>query len=225
MRRILSVSVSVSKQLLACPARSMSQSHGPKIGFIGLGHMGSKMVKNFADDGHNILVFDQSQDAINAVVHANEKHVKEASVTFIAQNCQIIFSMLPNDNVVEAVSRHILESSSNQSEYNKKIHVSCSTISPEIAKKLTRWHEDRYYHFVSAPVFARPDGIARREAIFMLSGNKDAKATVNKYLQLLGRVEDFGEETGAANVVKLCGNFLIAVRFVCTYRYNFYLLQ
>lgn len=92
------------------------------------------------------------------------------------------------------------------------LHISCSTVSPTIARKLLGVHQSHSMEFVSSPVFARPDGISRREATFMLSGKTENKAIAQKYLALLGRTEDIGEEIGAANVVKLCGNFLIAVR-------------
>merc|ERR1712217_201125 len=64
---------------------------------------------------------------------------------------------------------------------------------------------------VSAPVFARPDGMRRGEATIPVSGVSWAKS---KAIPLLERtasgVHDFGEDAGSANVVKLGGNFLIA---------------
>ena len=93
------------------------------------------------------------------------------------------------------------------------MHISCSTVSPTIARKLQTLHHAEKMEFISSPVFARPDGISRREATFMLSGNAHGKEIAKKYLELLGRTEDISEEIGAANVVKLCGNFLIAVSY------------
>jgi 3-hydroxyisobutyrate dehydrogenase-like beta-hydroxyacid dehydrogenase len=216
-------------------SRYFSKQGHDYLGFIGLGHMGNKMVKNLADDGHHLLIHDRSKQAINATLDINKSYndgprIKDAAIASIGEHCNIIFTMLPNDAVVEDVSQALLAkhastaaaaastassapippSSGAAAAKGKKIHVSCSTISPELAKKLTKKHEEHGFTFVSAPVFARPDGISRREAIFMLSGNKDAKNHVTKYLKLLGKIEDFGESTGAANVVKLCGNFLIA---------------
>lgn len=105
------------------------------------------------------------------------------------------------------------------------MHISCSTVSPTIARKLQGVHQSHNMEFVSSPVFARPDGISRREATFMLSGKAENKAIAQKYLALLGRTEDIGEEIGAANVVKLCGNFLIAVReesLICLFFFSFF---
>ena len=72
------------------------------LGFIGLGHMGGKMVENLSKDGRKVLVFDASKDAIQKVVAASaagNKSVSQASMEEIAQKCSVIFSMLPNDQV------------------------------------------------------------------------------------------------------------------------------
>jgi 3-hydroxyisobutyrate dehydrogenase-like beta-hydroxyacid dehydrogenase len=187
---------------------SSAHHHGP-IGFIGLGNMGSKMVKNFAEDGHSVIVYDRSNDAVQSVVSANKDKVSAGSVDKIGKSCTVVFTMLPNDNIVEDISSQLLAASG--PDQHKKVHVSCSTISPELAKRLTKKHLDSGFHFVSSPVFARPDGIDRRQAIWMLSGHVEGKSVATKFLSKVGKIEDFGEETGAANVVKLCGNFLIAV--------------
>jgi 3-hydroxyisobutyrate dehydrogenase-like beta-hydroxyacid dehydrogenase len=45
----------------------------------------------------------------------------------------------------------------------------------------------------------------------MISGDSKGRYVAAKILGSLGKVVDYGDDVGAANVVKLCGNFLIAV--------------
>ena len=72
-------------------------------------------------------------------------------------------------------------------------------------------HGDRGQQFVAAPIFARPDGMAAAQATIPVSGPAAAVARVVPLLEATSTsVVDFGEEVGAANVVKLGGNFLIA---------------
>lgn len=184
-------------------------SNKKPIGFIGLGQMGSKMATNFVLDGHSILAYDRSDEAVNNLIANNPTSVKKGSLSDIAQQSSIVFSMLPNDDIVYDISQQLFDSNNG----NKFLHVSCSTISPNMAKKLLDLHINNKAEYVSSPVFARPDGILRREATFMISGTPESKEIAIKYLNLLGKVEDFGEDIGAANVVKLCGNFLISVSF------------
>lgn len=54
-------------------------------------------------------------------------------------------------------------------------------------------------------------GIAKRQATWMLGGEAASRQTASELLSSLGNIVDMGDDVGAANVVKLCGNFLIAV--------------
>ena len=54
-------------------------------------------------------------------------------------------------------------------------------------------------------------GIAKRQATWMLGGEETGRALAGSLLSSGGNIVDMGNDVGAANVVKLCGNFLIAV--------------
>lgn len=91
------------------------------------------------------------------------------------------------------------------------VHVSTATVSPQTSLDLAEEHAAKGVGFVAAPVFARPDGMRRGEATIPVSGPKWAKALAIPLLEQTAMgVHDFGEDCGAANAVKLGGNFLIA---------------
>jgi len=184
------------------------RSHGTAaLGFVGLGKIGSGMVINLQKAGESLLVFDQNPAAVSSVVSSGIKAA--SSVADVAVQSPIVLSALPDDRVLAAVSDELLPALADRAD--GAIHVSCSTVSPEIARRLGEAYAARGVGFVSAPVFARPDGMRRGEATFPVSGPSWAKERVVPLLQktALG-VHDFGEDVAAANVVKLGGNFLIA---------------
>lgn len=176
------------------------------IGFIGLGHMGSKMVANMCNDGKQFLVTDRDENAVQKVVGAQ---VKSGTMETIGRDCSVIFSMLPNDKAVEEVSAALVAANTSGKKF---IHISCSTISPGTSRKLVAVHESAGHTLITAPVFARPDGIAKRQATWMLGGQEAGRKLAAELLSTGGNIVDMGDDVGAANVVKLCGNFLIAVR-------------
>ena len=112
------------------------------MGFIGLGHMGSKMVANFNKESsslldNGILIFDRDAQAINKTIEISDysNNVKPSrSVEDIANQCDVIFSMLPNDAVVDEISNSLINYSKGSG--NKFIHISCSTISPSTSRRL-----------------------------------------------------------------------------------------
>ena len=132
-----------------------TRGEGQPIGFIGLGHMGSKMVENMKRDGRHLLVYDASPDVTKKVACCPE--IKAASsVEQIANSCEVVFSMLPNDKAVSGISEQLLNGS------NNTYHISCSTISPVTSRSLAKEYEKRGKVFIASPVFARP----KNEALF-----------------------------------------------------------
>jgi 3-hydroxyisobutyrate dehydrogenase-like beta-hydroxyacid dehydrogenase len=91
------------------------------------------------------------------------------------------------------------------------IHLSMSTISPRLARRLAQDHHRSEVAYLAAPVFGRPDAAAASRLWICLSGPREAKARIRPVLQAMGQgIFDFGEEPGAAHVVKVAGNFLLA---------------
>eukprot|EP00913_Durusdinium_trenchii_P030106 g28211.t1 len=166
------------------------------LGFVGLGKIGSGMVTNLAQAGENLVVFDPNASALSSAVALGASAA--TSTAEVAQRSAIVFSALPDDQILRKATDELLPALAERGD--GAIHVSCSTE-----------HAARKVGFVSAPVFARPDGMRRGEATFPVSGPAWAKEQVIPLLQktALG-VHDFGEDCGGANVVKLGGNFLIA---------------
>jgi 3-hydroxyisobutyrate dehydrogenase-like beta-hydroxyacid dehydrogenase len=106
------------------------------------GHMGSKMVVNLAGSGlcDSISIYDANPSAAENTISLVQSTVQDKvevtamDLATMSQQCSVIFSMLPNDIIVNDVSTHLLKSGSNNS--NKFIHVSCSTISPTTSRSL-----------------------------------------------------------------------------------------
>lgn len=92
------------------------------------------------------------------------------------------------------------------------VHVSCSTVGPWTSREIAIAHSKRDIGFVSAPIFARPDGMAAGQATIPVSGAPEAIQRIKPLLEATatGVFDTFGADPGAANVVKLSGNFLIA---------------
>src|SRR5205085_4368034 len=119
----------------------------------------------------------------------------------------IVVSMVANDQALEEIvmSPGFLERLGSGG-----IHLSMSTVSPFTARKLAEIHAKQGSTYLAAPVFGRPDAAAAQKLWICVAGPQAAKERVQPLLKAMGQgVFDFGEDPGAANIVKLCGNFLI----------------
>src|SRR5262249_52002312 len=89
------------------------------------------------------------------------------------------------------------------------VHLSMSTISPGTARRLAELHRERGGGYVASPVFGKPDAAAQRKLWGAASGDASARARGRPIQEAVSQgVHDFGDDPGAANVIKLAGNFL-----------------
>jgi 3-hydroxyisobutyrate dehydrogenase-like beta-hydroxyacid dehydrogenase len=176
------------------------------IGFIGLGQMGLPMAQNLMKAGYSLRIYNRSQDKAEPLVEQGAILADHPSD--VIESGGIAITMLSNDQAVQEVTlgEHGLL---NRLE-KEGVHISMSTISPETARYLAEQHEQQGSYYVAAPVLGRPDAAAAAKLWIMMSGPPTAKQRVVPLLNAMGQgVRDFGEEPGAANVVKLAANFMI----------------
>jgi 3-hydroxyisobutyrate dehydrogenase-like beta-hydroxyacid dehydrogenase len=177
------------------------------IGFIGLGHMGLPMARNLLDAGHAVRAWNRTAARTDALAAAGA--VPAASPADAAPEKGIVVTMVADDRALEEVvfgPGGLAERSA-----NGLVHLSMSTIAPETARRLAAEQARHGGLYASAPVFGRPEAAAARKLWICLSGSEAARARVRPILEVLGQgTFEFGEDSGAANVVKLSGNFLIA---------------
>jgi 3-hydroxyisobutyrate dehydrogenase-like beta-hydroxyacid dehydrogenase len=91
------------------------------------------------------------------------------------------------------------------------IHLSLSTVPPEVSAQLAKVYRQQGSHFLAATVLGRPEVAEAARLSIFLSGHHNAKARVLPLLEALGsHIYDLGEGVEIANAVKLGYNFLVA---------------
>lgn len=177
-----------------------------KIGFIGLGNMGLPMAKNLIAAGYHLQVYNRTAekaDDLEASAITKCKTPAEA-----AANVAVVITMLSDDDTVKesVVGKNGILNTLQKG----GLHISMSTISPDIAQFLSDQHKAAGSSYLAAPVFGRPEAAAAKKLWVCVSGSKKDKQTATPILECLGQgVVDFGEDAGGANVVKIAGNFMI----------------
>ena len=117
--------------------------------------------------------------------------------------------MLANDDAVEAVT--FGEGGILASLGEGAVHVSSSTISVELATRLSAAHAEAGQRFVTAPVFGRPEAAEAAKLFVVAAGEPGAVEAVSPIFEAIGqRTFVVADDPKAASLVKLSGNFLIA---------------
>jgi len=179
-----------------------------KVGFLGLGNMGMAMARNLIKAGHSLTVYNKT------LARAEELAPLGANVARTpgqaASEAEAIITMVADDAAIEAIV--LGHNAAHEALPAGAVHIAMSTMSVAMAKRLAAAHRDRRQHFVSAPVFGRPDAAEAARLVIAAAGPADQIARCQPLFDAMGqKTYVFGEDPAAANVVKVTMNFLITV--------------
>ena len=92
------------------------------------------------------------------------------------------------------------------------IHVSMSTVSPALSRRLAQEHRRAGQSYVAAPVLGNPDLAQARKLFVLVAGASPALARVKPMLERLGlQVFLLDDDPGTANLMKVAANTLTAL--------------
>jgi 3-hydroxyisobutyrate dehydrogenase-like beta-hydroxyacid dehydrogenase len=178
-----------------------------KIGFLGLGQMGTLMALRLIGAGHELAVWNRTEGKTKPLLR--EGAIAAATPAEAELGADAVVTMLFDDAANEEVlfgSNGLLDALEPGS-----LHIAMSTISVALSERLTAEHRKRGIDFVAAPVFGRPNIAAEGKLWIVAAGAPDAVERARPVFVPLSRgVTAIGTEPPQANAVKLGGNFLIS---------------
>jgi 3-hydroxyisobutyrate dehydrogenase-like beta-hydroxyacid dehydrogenase len=176
------------------------------VGFIGLGNMGIGMARNLLRAGHSLTAYNRTRSRTESLA---AEGAKIAATPAEAARGDLVITMLADDAALDAIvfgDSGILATLAPGA-----VHISMSTVSVAISRRLADAHAAKRQAFVSAPVLGRPEAAAAAKLIILAAGAEQDIARCKPLFDAMGQ-QTFvvSADAPAANVVKLCCNFLIA---------------
>lgn len=175
-----------------------------KIGFVGLGNMGSFMSKNLSLNNYIVNGFDINEDTFIELKKYNI--IKKETLADISHESEIIITMLPNAKIVEEVWISLMKNL----EPNKLI-VDCSTIDIKTTVKLQNLAKTKNILSLDAPVSGGTVGAENGTLTFMVGGSKGAYKKILPLFEIMGNKSIFCGDSGSGQAIKMCNNLLLAI--------------
>jgi len=170
-----------------------------KVGFIGLGTMGSHMALNVRKGGHDVVVHDLREAA--AGPHLAAGCTWASSVAEAAANADVVFTSLPGPKDVQRVSEELLGAMKKGTAW-----FDLSTNSPTVVRKISERFAAKGIAMLDAPVSGGPSGAKSGKLALWVSGDK---AAFDKHKAVLDAIGDQAVHTGpvgSGTVAKLVHN-------------------
>ncbi len=177
-----------------------------KIGFVGLGIMGSRMAANLlAGDDVELTVHNRTQEKAAALLDQGATWAAEMSDL---AEVDILFSMLAHPEAVESVALgsegfldHLRPGT---------LWVDCSTVNPGFARQMAAAAQARKVRFLEAPVAGTKPHAQNAELTILVGGAAEDLADCQPYLDLMSNKVVHVGGHGMATSLKIVVNHLLA---------------
>src|SRR5882672_9677219 len=177
-----------------------------KVGFIGMGNMGSAIARNLIKMGHTLTVYNRTRSRAEPFASLGARIAEVPSEA--AADTEVLMTMLADDAAVEGLI--FAPGNAIQALPAGAIHISMSTISVALSRSLAEAHREKKQHYVAAIVFGRPDVAAAAKLFIVAGGPSEPIQRCQPLFDAIGQKTFMaGEEAHAANAIKLAGNFVI----------------
>jgi len=175
-----------------------------KVGFIGIGNMGSFMARHIFEAGYNLYVHDIRKDAAQFLVARGATWMDTPMA--MARNCEVILLSLPGPHEVEEV---VLGKNGLSSGWKKgDICIDMSTNSPTTIRKIAKKAGEFGVEILDAPVSGGMPGAEAGTLTIMVGGKAEALEKVRSILQTMGKSIFYVGDSGCGDIAKLVNNTL-----------------
>lgn len=177
-----------------------------KLGFVGLGIMGTPMAGHLIAAGHQVFAYARKDLPAELVAKGL---IKCASIKDVASACEILFVMVSDTPDVEAVL--FGESGAAEGLSKGKIVVDMSSISPIETKQYAARIEALGCEYLDAPVSGGDIGAKAGTLSIMVGGKSEVFAKVRPLFELMGKNITLVGGVGAGQTAKVANQMIVAI--------------
>ena len=176
-----------------------------KIGFIGLGIMGSRMAANLQKHGYDLVVFNRTRAKAQPLIDKGATFAESPAKA--AEQVDILFTMLAHPDAVEqaALGRDGFLSHLKPN----ALWVDCSSVNPSFSKKMAAEAARRKVHFVDAPVTGSAPVAAEAKLVLWVGADGADLERVRPLLLCMGNKIVHSGGHGAGTSMKMVINLLL----------------
>jgi 2-hydroxy-3-oxopropionate reductase len=178
-----------------------------RVGFIGLGIMGSGMSRNLLAAGFQLTVYNRSPERMRPLAEAGA--ATAASPAELAAVSDVVVVCVSDTPDVEAVL--LGEQGAVHGASPGSLVIDMSTISPRATRAIAGQLAERGIAMVDAPVSGGSEGAAKGTLSIMVGGAADDVRRATPYLEAMGSTITYVGPTGAGQSCKLVNQILVVV--------------
>ena len=178
-----------------------------RLGFVGLGNMGNPMALNLLRAGYQVVAYDLSTAAVEALVQAGAAQADGPAA--VARDAEMVLTSLPTPAAVEAV--YLGEGGLLEGARSGQLFVDLSSISPSLAKKMAERFAEKGATVLDAPVSGGVRGAQAATLAIMVGGDPDGFRRAERVLKVIGSNVFHAGPVGASSIIKILNQLLVGI--------------
>jgi 3-hydroxyisobutyrate dehydrogenase len=181
-----------------------------KIGFVGLGHMGTPMVLNLLKHQHAVKVYDVVPSAITKL--AGHGATPTQSLAEVAKDVDVIITMLQTGEQVSDVC--LSDDGLFANAKAETLFLECSSIDVTTARNLEEIAKGRHFTMLDAPVSGGVSGAEKATLTFMVGGRESVFNRAKPIFECMGKAIIHAGPSGTGQAAKICNNMILGISMI-----------
>jgi 3-hydroxyisobutyrate dehydrogenase-like beta-hydroxyacid dehydrogenase len=180
------------------------------LGFVGLGVMGSRVVKRLLDAGHSVTGYNRTRSKAKWLIDAGM--LEADSPRAVAEASDITFTMVTNTSALRTVMAGPAGLLAGMRAGH--VHVDMSTVSPDVSRELASQVAAKGASMLDAPVSGSVVTLEEGKLTLMVGGDRAVFDTVQPILLAIGPKATHVGSNGLAVSMKIATNLSLAVQML-----------
>jgi 3-hydroxyisobutyrate dehydrogenase-like beta-hydroxyacid dehydrogenase len=184
-----------------------NQTQNLRLGFIGMGSMGSRMASRLLAAGYDLTVYNRQRERTRSL----EQRGARVAITLrdLAASADIVLSCVADDEAVEAVMNG--PDGALTAARPGTIIIEMSTVSPATSRRLHEMALRKQVFVLDAPVSSSTPQAGQGQLVIFVGGEQPVYDRCRSILGILGRDSFYLGPTGSGATMKLCVNTLLGL--------------
>jgi 3-hydroxyisobutyrate dehydrogenase/glyoxylate/succinic semialdehyde reductase len=182
-----------------------------KIGFIGLGIMGSRMAANLMKKGYELVVYNRTKDKAKQLMDQGAAWADSPAA--LAKRVNVVITMLSKPDAVAEVGllgKHALLDNL----MPNSLWIDCSTVNPSFSRLMADEARARKVRFLDAPVAGSKGPAEQGQLLFYVGGDKVDADSAKPFLECMGKAVFHIGGHGMGSAMKMVNNIMLGQAMV-----------
>jgi 3-hydroxyisobutyrate dehydrogenase len=182
-------------------------SENTRLGFVGIGNMGSRMARQLLQHGYQLMAYNRTREAAEGLVKYGA--TVAGSIAELASEAHVILSSLPNDDAVKNVYTHpegVLASA-----HRGSAVIEMSTVSPATSRELYDLSREAGVKFLDSPVSGSTPSAEEGTLTVFCGGDEELFQAAQPIFSSIASQNFYLGSSGSGTAMKLVANTLLGV--------------